>query len=569
MEDWTAQNDATAVEPQAEAEDAVADCDQAAYIDKEGPPDPSVYDEMLALGKQIEIAKQEGTKAKETYRRLGRVVAENYPQAWTMPWHNPGEKFCVPKGARDELKINKHKIVPSRMRPDNHSELYDELRAWRRTGPKGSKAYSYEEGFKWPLDSEFDPIEKLARKTVYKQDSEEDESQQGQDTAQGDEAFQGNGEGGLSAGEDESQFASLPPSEEEEEEVDYEPEEEEEEEEEDQGGSSEGESAPRRATKKRQHSPSPHISHKHMQATHARQFGEGIDLAAMMEEEALEEFAPDQQMATDEDSDDDDKPYPSGLYYLCKEEWVKIDHSCVKKISTGIPNNIMRYVAIQQSSNQTGLQSISTLGPVFNNMGVEMETPNEDGEVCPHHIHIRCGDLLWDEKHPRMYYAVVSTAADLDLECDEFRIPSSQDLIVHSAQGTFSNRHKWSFKKASRKSELVGVGKFSEYTHYRPTNIYLGPTVRVSNDKQLYEQLNKELRGCTCLHHYRELFDLMKQDPVKDILDFHMAHSPDQKANIAFTIAATDCATKVRTNIACILFVSCSHHTCLAGRGGL
>ena len=109
----------------AAAEDLEPECNEA--VDEGGTGatdvDPSVFEDMVALGKQIQIAIQEGT-SKESYHRLGRVTASNCRQPWSMTWYANGEKFCVPKGSRQELKDNKHKVIPTRMRPDNHTATY-------------------------------------------------------------------------------------------------------------------------------------------------------------------------------------------------------------------------------------------------------------------------------------------------------------------------------------------------------------------------------------------------------------------------------------------------------------
>ena len=275
--------------------------------------------------------------------------------------------------------------------------------------------------------------------------------------------------------------------------------------------------------------------------------GEGVQNLASLLEEEMEELAVQQEGEQDL-SDDDDRPYAPGLYYLSAAEWVELDHNKFVSITTDVPGNIMRYVAIQQAAKDTGLQSISTLGPVFNEVTIEFDV--EDPVTQENlKIQLRAADQLWDRTRPKGYYLTLSTACDCDLQFDGPLMPSlksSSDLVVHSVQSTYSNRWGWSPKKASAKVQQVGVAKFSDYSHYRICNIYLGPTVRVKGDKQLVEALNAQLKTATCLHHYRELFNLCLTTPVQDIWEYHVVHDQDKKGEIAFRIAATDCATQVR-----------------------
>lgn len=539
----------------------------AVHLDSEvGQVDPSVYDDIIAVGKQISIAKQEGTD-KEAYHRLGRVTASNHRQPWSMTWHNQNEQYCVPKGSRQELKENKHKCIPSRMRPDNHTALYDELRSFRRKGPKGSKAYTFEEGFRWPLDADFDPIVEQIHSTIYMDSADEQEGEETAEQRLGDDDFNAGGDGGVSEEDSpaESQKSANSANEFDEDEegsddiddkVDYELSE---------GSEFSDDKPPRRATgTKRQHSPSPHITHKSMQKLDESD-GEGRNNLKDLLEEAAEEIDMDEEAEVVEeageadDSDDDERPYPEGLYYLCNTEWQHIPHELLEKIEYGVPSNVMRYVVIQQANKVTGLQTISTLGPVFNEVDLTFNTPdpNEPDEKLK--IKMRCGDTLKDDKHMKGLYPIVSTATDVDYRfgaTSAVTPQKSQDIIVHSLDGSFSNRHKWSMKPASKKREAIGVARLSEYTHFRSTNIYLGPSVRLSLDKDLYAKMNAVLQTATCLTHYRNLFNIFLLDPVGEIQNFHINLKQEKRDEIAFQVAATDCTIQVTIHEAASLHVA-------------
>ena len=513
--------------------------------------DPSVFEDIVCAGKQIEIARLEGSTA-EAYHRLGRVTAANHKQPWSMTWYNNGEKNCVPKGTRQEMKDNKYGIVPPRVRPDNHTALYDELKIWRRTD-KANKGHSYEDGFRWPPDEFFDPIVDQIHTKVYMDSIDEDAATE---EALGDEDFQGHGEGGLSEEEQDSQMRF----EEEEEfaEEDEEGEAEDNEYEVDYSGSDESEEHPRRKTgSKRQHSPSPHISHKSMQKVMEEEQEElGTNLHSLLQEadgDTLE--AEDDDEAGCSNDSNDERPYQPGLWYLCDTEWTRLPHDKVKRITVGVPANVMRYVAIQQPNKVTGLQSISSLGPVVNEVEIEFDVIDTDTEENLL-IKLRAADQLWDEKHPKVYYPIVSSACDCTLDKEPManvavNPQSSDDLVIHSLQYAYSNRHKWSCKSKD-KQELVGVGKFADYSHYRATCIYLGPSVRISNDKQLIKSMNKALADATCLHHYRFLYDMFKTTPVEDIQNYQHQYSQDEKNRISFAVAATDCTTQVHMGSPCM-----------------
>ena len=147
----------------------------AANAAKSMPVDPSVYEDIIAVGKQIKIAKQDGT-SKEGFHRLGVAIAANYPTAWSMQWHNPSEEYCIPKASRQELKDNKHHCIPVRFRPDNHQQLYDELKRFRKKGAAGSKAYTYEEGFLWPPMEDFQLTVDKLRREVYKEATDDEDA---------------------------------------------------------------------------------------------------------------------------------------------------------------------------------------------------------------------------------------------------------------------------------------------------------------------------------------------------------------------------------------------------------
>ena len=526
--------------------------------------DPSVFDDIFCLGKQIQIAHFDDSQ-EETFRRLGKVLASNWGDMWSMKWHQNGESNCVPAASRKELKDDPHKIIPVRFRPDNHNTLYDELKIFRRKD-KANKAYTYEDGFLWPPNEDFTELAELVKSQIYKQGEGDDNNMDmeagGGDDSLGEEEFLGDGEGGVSETSHQSgaDGASLPPTPfgSEDEHVDYEPSASENE------FNSEGSqtsAAPRRG-KKREHSPSPCITHKSMSKTteeeeELEELG-GTDLNKILDEagdEKLDEDEDEAKADEEELSDDDDMPYKPGLYYLCDTEWVKLDHSKVTSITTGVPGNIMRYVAIQQANRDTGLQSISTLGPVFNEVTIYFSTIDPDTSE-PLKITLRCADQFWDCHHPKSYYLTVSTATDLDTEDtsgDVMAKIASDSLVIHSVQSTYSNRWGWSPKKEGPKSELVGVAKFSEYTHYRMTNIYLGPAVRIKQDKQLIAALNEALKKAKCLTHYRAMHQLCLMHPVQDIWEYAVKHDQDFKNTVAFSIAATDCATQVTKLVACYL----------------
>ena len=134
--------------------------------------DPSVFDDIFCLGKQIQIAHFDDSQ-EETFRRLGKVLASNWGDMWSMKWHQNGESNCVPAASRKELKDDPHKIIPVRFRPDNHNTLYDELKIFRRKG-KANKACTCEDGFLWPPDEDFTELAELVKERIYKQGEGDD-----------------------------------------------------------------------------------------------------------------------------------------------------------------------------------------------------------------------------------------------------------------------------------------------------------------------------------------------------------------------------------------------------------
>ena len=320
---------------------------------------------------------------------------------------------------------------------------------------------------------------------------------------------------------------------------------------------------PRRGVK-RVHSPSPHLTHKAVAKLEEAEAEAGIheasNLQSLLEEAAdealgsdateLEELRkdPTDAMAEEEElSDDDDRPYKPGLYYKCPEEWRLLPHDKVLSFTTNVPGNILRYNSLQLANKDSGFSTISTLGPVFNEITINFDEIDEDtGEQLE--ITLRSADQLWDPTKPKSYYPVVSTGCDTDLDYDGpalSNLKRSDQLIIHSMCASYSNRHAWSVRKEQGKIQGVCVGKFSQYKYYRVCNVYLGPTVRVKGDQQLVAAMNAELKKVRCLTHYREMHQLMVSTPVQDIWDWQVGHSQDKKDHITFSIAATDCQTQV------------------------
>jgi hypothetical protein len=146
----------------------------------------TVFEDLYCAGKfiRLRLVKEEGKADKEAYEQLGMIVASNcHKTGWGQRWSKLGkDQDCtVPPAVRDELMSNKLGFIPTRLRPTSFKDIWKSFKAWRsrrvkqlgREHPDAQELF--DDGFCFPLYSEFEPVIDRIRESVYMITGDEDD----------------------------------------------------------------------------------------------------------------------------------------------------------------------------------------------------------------------------------------------------------------------------------------------------------------------------------------------------------------------------------------------------------